>query len=52
MFLPVHPQSSQQSMMDFLKLGSGIEDGPKMTSPPLDNMELCIDKNTLKNNVS
>lgn len=52
MFLPVHPQSNQQSMTDFLKLGSGIEDGPKMTSLRLDNMERYKDKNTLKNNVS
>lgn len=39
MSLPAHPQSSPQSMRDFLKLGSGIEDGPRMTSQPLDSKE-------------
>lgn len=38
MFLPEHPLNSQQSKMDFLKPGSGIEDAPRRTSLPLDNM--------------
>lgn len=45
MFLPEHPLNSQQSKMDFLKPGSGIEDGPRRTSLPLD-------KNIVKNTIS
>lgn len=33
--LPVHPQSNQRSMMDFLTLDSDIADGPRKTCPPL-----------------
>lgn len=35
MSVPAHPQSNQQSMMDFPTLDSDIADGPMRTCPPL-----------------